>query len=173
MKIITFFVIVPLFCACAQGQSGNMGTVEVYRIGRMSVAFPLIVDSQCTLKLSHSARLVLTLTPGEHQIESKLGKDNPVLAIHVEPGKTTYIVMDYEHASMGKMIFRGVNPTQDLTLTLEHTNAPPEGNFKDEKIDNSLSAKLDSLPPYHEESPQDKTPEIQLLSDEEISLLSG
>jgi len=167
-------LILALFSQYLYGQDKIFGTVEVYRIGRSSGSFPLVVDGQTKLKISNSHRMTLQMTKGEHQLESSLATVNPVLALSVEAGQTTYVVMDFEHGAYAKAILGG-DKSKLFTLTLEHTNRPPPGEFKDEKVDEKLANLIASLPAYHEAILPTATAEVQELSDQEIgeALLQG
>lgn len=173
LRLVGFIGLLGI-AASAKGQVANLGRVEVYRTGATTVGIPLIVDSQYKLKLSATKRVILTLTVGEHQLEGKIGPLNPVLAINVLAGETTYVVMDYRRPSFGSlMVMR--DPAQSMNFILDHTNAPPEGKFKDEEIDEKLNQSLISLRPFHQEEPITQTASVQLLTDAEVkeALLQG
>jgi len=162
------------FSQSLYGQDKTLGKVEVYRIGRSSGSFPLVVDGRTKLKISNSHRITLQMTTGEHQLESSLATVNPVLALSVEAGQTTYVVMEFEHGAYAKA-FLGGDKSKLFTLTLEHTNRPPPGEFKDEKVDEKFTNLIASLPAYHEAILLAATAEVQELSDQEIgeALLQG
>ena len=136
---------------------------------------PYTVDSQVKLKISRGRRSVLTLSAGEHELTAKLGPSVSTVIVTVKPGEPTYVVYDYQRKSMMQMMVSR-DPAQNLTVTLEHTNAPPDGKFEDEKLGDKEVASLAALQPMHEVQPAaTSVAELEPLTEMEIreALLQG
>ena len=162
-----------LVSAPALSQQNATATVDLYRIGRYSIAVPITVDGKVTFKLEHGRHVVLTLTPGQHQLESQIGTDKPLILVDIQPGQTQYAAIDWEHISMGKLM--GLSMTGNTTamqkgfsLTMDRLDAAPAGKYKPQDIDTSVSGQIAALPPYDDAVTVAAAPPVVPLSDIEV-----
>ena len=168
------FLYIAALCVAipAISQTVPSGTLEIYRTTTSGYGgIPLLLDSQCKLKIGGSGHLTLQLTAGEHQLESKLGRFDPIVVVMVGPGETSYVILDLKRPTVGSLLIG----KPDMTLTLERTNATPEGKYKNTNVSPELLAMAAALPPFHETMRVVSQREIVSLTDAEVSeaLLQG
>ncbi len=120
---------------------------------------PLTIDSQVKTKIGPSEHLVFKMRVGEHQIESKFGNRNPIAVVNVVSDQTTYLIFDF-HTMSAKALFTMADPSKSVHISLEHTNAPPDGKYKLKEISGDEARTLEVLPPFHEEVAPVATAEI-------------
>ena len=140
--------------------------MEIFRTGHRG-PLPVTVDAKVKLNTSPEHRLVFTLSAGEHQIESRIAKSNPVLPIIVEPGSVTYILLDMNVASIGSVLFQG-NAARNVNATLEHVRSRPDGDFKDEKVNSKELEAVSQLPNFHEPGTVFLVKDVEALSDADV-----
>lgn len=166
------FLSTCLLSALSQGPV--TGTIAIYRIGQLSGTFPIVIDGQIKLKLGNMHRLLLHVQPGDHQVEAKFGSvANPVSVVHVDSGETAFVVLDFGGVSFGGLMMGSAR--NQIHMTLERTNAPPEGSFKDQEVDVKAVTSLALLLRFHEDAPVVRASEIQELSEVDVqdALLQG
>ncbi len=168
-------VLLLFFAASALAQSNDdFGMVDLYKMGSRASGpigggITMKIDNQISFKVKDSEHVVLKLRAGEHQIEGRLGSSlNAVAIVFVKPGETEYVILDYKRPSIASL-YAMKDPRLTMNLTLEHTNAPPDGNFKLHELKTEEVVGLSALPPFHEEAPASAEAEIVPLSDADIA----
>jgi len=131
--------ILPLFCLPISAQTidtTKVATVHVYRQGRFSIGFPLLVDGNKVESLGLHKILTFYVAPGYHEVSTRLGPNSPTVAFTAEGGQDYFFQMDYEHAMFP------TSPSQiSLTLTQQQGIVDQE-KLQEEKID---AKKLDEI----------------------------
>jgi hypothetical protein len=111
-----------LFSSLLPAQSidaSKVGTVHVYREGRLLIGASLSVDGSDVVSLTSHKIATFYVSPGYHELTLRSGEISPSASFKAEPGKEYFFKMDYEHA---------VSATSLRDLSLSLSMEPNTGN---------------------------------------------
>jgi hypothetical protein len=102
----------------------KVGTVHVYRQGRLLADTSLSVDGNAIRSLTPHESVTFYLAPGYHVLTMRSGEISPMVSFRTEAGQEYWFRLDYEHV---------VSPTSlrepSASLTLE-PNEPDEDDIR-------------------------------------------
>jgi hypothetical protein len=111
--------------------ASKVGTVHVYREGRLLIGVSLSVDGNDVVSLTPHKIATFYVSPGYHELTLRSGEISPSASFKAEPGKEYFFKMDYEHV---------VSPTSLRDLRVSLSMQPNTGNadeLREVKIDQS------------------------------------
>jgi hypothetical protein len=100
MLLSRIIAAVFLFSSLLSAQSvdkSKVGTVHVYREGRLLVGVSLSVDGNDIVSLTPHKIATFYLYPGYHELTLQSGEISPTASFHVEPGEEYFFKVSYEH----------------------------------------------------------------------------
>lgn len=100
MKPSRIAAVVFLLSSLVPAQSidtSKVGTVHVYREGRLLVGVCLSVDGNDIVSLTPHKIAKFYLYPGYHELTLRAGEISPMASFKVEPGEEYFFKVDYEH----------------------------------------------------------------------------
>jgi hypothetical protein len=77
--------------------TSKVGTVHVYREGRLLVGVSLSVDGNAIVSLTPHKIATFYLYPGYHELTLRAGEISPIASFRVERGEEYFFKVDYEH----------------------------------------------------------------------------
>ena len=110
--------------------ASKVGTVHVYREGRLLIGVSLSVDGNDVASLTPHKIATFYVSPGYHELTLRSGEISPSASFKAEPGKEYFFKMDYEHV---------VSPTslRDLRVSLSMQSNTGADELREVKIDQS------------------------------------
>jgi hypothetical protein len=111
--------------------ASKVGTVHVYREGRLLIGVSLSVDGNDVVSLTPHKIATFYVSPGYHELALRSGEITPRASFKAEPGKEYFLKMDYEHV---------VSATSLRDLRVSLSMQPNTGNadeLREVKIDQS------------------------------------
>src|ERR1700730_8104266 len=121
-----------LFSSLLPAQSidaSKVGTVHVYREGRLLIGVSVSVDGNDVVSLTPHKIATFYVSPGYHELTLRSGEISPSASFKAEPGKEYFFKMDYEHV---------VSATSLRDLSVSLSVEPNTGNadeLREVKID--------------------------------------
>jgi hypothetical protein len=100
MKPSRIFAAVFLLSSLLPAQSidtSKVGTVHVYREGRLLVGVSLSVDGNDIVSLTPHKIATFYLCPGYHELTLRAGEISPMASFKAEAGEEYFFKVDYEH----------------------------------------------------------------------------
>jgi hypothetical protein len=94
------FTAVFLLSSLLRAQSidtSKVGTVHVYREGRLLVGVSLSADGNDIVSLTPHKIATFYLFPGYHELTLRAGEISPTASFKVQPGEEYFFKVDYEH----------------------------------------------------------------------------
>jgi hypothetical protein len=127
--IATVFLLSSLLPAQSIDTS-KVGTVHVYREGRLLIGVSLSVDGNDIVSLTPHKIATFNVSPGYHELTLRSGEISPTASFKAEPGKEYFFRMDYEHVA---------SPTSLRGLRLSLSTQPngDADQLQEAKIDQS------------------------------------
>ena len=127
-----FVAVALLFSSVALAQSidaSRVGTVHVYREGRLLMGVSLFADGKNVASLSPHEMATFYLTPGYHELQLRSGEICPQASFDVRAGGEYFFRADYEH-------YVSATSLRDLKVNLSvEPNAGDTEALRDVKID--------------------------------------
>jgi hypothetical protein len=77
--------------------TSKIGTVHVYREGRLLIGVSLSVDGNDIVSLTPHKIATFYLLPGYHELTLRSGEISPSVSFKAEPGEEYFFKVDYEH----------------------------------------------------------------------------
>jgi hypothetical protein len=77
--------------------TSKVGTVHVYREGRLLVGVSLSVDGNDVVSLTPHKIATFYLYPGYHELTLRAGEISPMASFEAEAGEEYFFKVDYEH----------------------------------------------------------------------------
>jgi hypothetical protein len=132
--LVNFFLLPSLSISAQNVDSTKVATVHVYRQGRFSVGLPVAVDGNKIASLGLHKILTFYVSPGYHEVNSRVGQFNPTVSFKAEAGQDYFFQMDWEH---------GLTTFSPMSLTLTQQNGIVDREkLKEENLD---SARLNEI----------------------------
>lgn len=94
--IAAVFLLSSLLSAQSLDRS-KVGTVHVYREGRLLVGVSLSVDGNDIVSLTPHRIATFYLCPGYHELTLRAGEISPTASFRIEPGEEYFFKVEYEH----------------------------------------------------------------------------
>jgi hypothetical protein len=111
--------------------ASKVGTVHVYREGRLLIGVSLSVDGNDVVSLTPNKIATFYVSPGYHNLTLRSGEISPSASFKAAPGKEYFFKLDYEQVSSATSV-------RDVSVSL--SMLPNTGNaegLQEVKIDQS------------------------------------
>jgi hypothetical protein len=122
-----------LLSSLAPAQSidaSKVGTVHVYREGRLLIGVSLAVDGNDVVSLTPHKIATFYVSPGRHELTLRSGEISPSASFKAEPGNEYFFKLDYEHVVSATSI-------RDLSVSLSMQPNTGADELREVKIDRS------------------------------------
>jgi hypothetical protein len=127
-----FVAVALLFSSVALAQSidaSKVGTVHVYREGRLLMGVSLLADGKNVASLSPHQIATFYLAPGYHELQLQSGEICPQASFEIRAGGEYFFRADYEH-------YVSATSLRDVKVNLSvQPNAGDTADLRDVKID--------------------------------------
>jgi hypothetical protein len=134
-----FFAVALLFSSVALAQSidaSRVGTVHVYREGRLLMGVSLLADGKNVAFLSPHQIATFYLAPGYHELQLQSGEICPQASFEVRAGGEYFFRADYEH-------YVSATSLRDLKVALSvEPSAGDTEDLREVKIDQTNLVKI-------------------------------
>jgi hypothetical protein len=123
--------------------TSKVGTVHVYREGRLLVAVSLSVDGNDLVSLTPHKIATFYLYPGYHELTLRAGEISPMASFKVKPGEEYFFKVDYEHVVSATSL-------RDLRVSLSlEPNTGDAGELREVTIDSGQLTQILALSNPH------------------------